>query len=552
MGIFLRESPTHAATPMPAPAPIGGNNRARSAPYNAPRAITASAERINLATATIQNRPYAVWQREAWMAYERVGEIHFGFNLLANLLSRVRIYPASIGEANEAPVDLRVRGGTKKVSSKLAKAAEAAMDDLQRTDFASMTRSFSLNISVPGESYLVGPCPATDNQWSIRSVDEISVRAGGAVLIPTRASSQGLITLPSNLYVARMWRQHPRWSREPDSSMVAVADSVEELLMLQRLVRSATRSRLNAGLLFVPDGIAGAQAKTTGEPVLEEPADPMEALAQQSTVDPAGPFMAQLMESMMTPISDEGSASAVVPMLATGPGELGAQIKHVTFARESDQWLVERMDGILNRILQGLDMPKEIVTGLQHVRYSNAVVIDEGLYKANIEPLALVYVDALTQVYLRPVLKAQGFTDGDLDNVVVWYDPSEIVTRPNKEDEATQGTDRLLLSPAAWRREHGYPESDAPDEDDLAIMLLNKMTALPPEVITKLLQQSMPTILKDLVITDSTVGPNGPSDPNQATEQTSDPNVVKFPAQSQNSQPAADPQRTAIKQVGVK
>jgi hypothetical protein len=82
-------------------------------------------------------------------------------------------------------------------------------------------------------------------------------------------------------------------------------------------------------------------------------------------------------------------------------------------------------------------------------------------------------------------------------------------------------------------------------------MLLNKMTALPPEVITKLLQQSMPTILKDLQITDPTVGPNGPSDPNQATEQNADPNVVKFPAQSPNLQPKADPQRTAIKQVGV-
>jgi hypothetical protein len=239
-------------------------------------------------------------------------------------------------------------------------------------------------------------------------------------------------------------------------------------------------------------------------------------------------------------------------VLATGPGELGAQIKHITFARQSDEWLVGRMENIMNRILQGIDMPKEIVTGMQRVRYSNAVVIDEGMYKANIEPLALVFVDALTQVYLRPVLKAQGFTDAELDNIVVWYDPSEIVTRPNKEDEATQGTDRLLLSPAAWRREHGYPESDAPDEEDLSVMLLNKMTALPPEVITKLLQKSMPTILADLVVADPKVGPNGPSDPNQPVEQNSDPNVVKFPSQVQNSQPAADPARAAIKQVGVK
>jgi hypothetical protein len=548
MGIFLREP--QEPTPATAEAPIT-QGRARSAAYNAPRGITASAERINVSSLTVLNRPYAAWQREAWVGYERVGEIHFGFNLLANLLSRVRIYPASIGEANEAPVDVRQSTGRKRVSKKIADAAEAAMDDLQRAEFSSLVRAFSLNVSVPGECYLVGPCEATRNMWSIRSVDEIQVRPGGAVLVPTRTGNQNQAVLPKDLYIARIWRQHPRWSTEPDSSMVGVEDSIQELLMLQQLVRSATRSRLNAGLLFVPDGIAGAQTKITGEPVLEEPADPMAALAQQSTVDPAGPFMAQLMESMMTPISDEGSASAVVPMLATGPGELGAMIKHVTFARQSDEWLVNRMEAIMNRILQGIDMPKEIVTGMQHVRFSNAVVIDEGMYKANIEPLALTFVDALTEVYLRPVLKGQGFGDDELDNVVVWYDPSEIVTRPNKEDEATQGTDRLLLSPAAWRREHGYPESDAPNEEDLSTMLLNKMTALPPEVITTLLQKAMPTILKDLVVSDPKVGPNGPSDPNQAVEQNQDPNVVKFPDQTQNAQPKADPQRTAIKQVGV-
>lgn len=969
MGIFLRES--RAPEPVNA-APAVTLGRARSAAFNAPRGITASAERIQVSNLTVLNRPYAEWQREAWIGYERVGEIHFGFNLLASLLSRVRIYPASIGEANEAPVDVRQTIGRKRVSRKIADAAEAAMDDLQRAEFASLVRAFSLNISVPGECYLVGPCDATRNMWSIKSVDEIQVRPGGAILVPTRTGNQNQAPLPKDLYIARIWRQHPRWSTEPDSSMVGVADSVQELLMLQHLVRSATRSRLNAGLLFVPDGIASAQSKVSNEPVLEEPADPMEALAQQSTVDPSGPFMTQLMESMMTPISDEGSASAVVPMLATGPGELGAMIRHVTFARESDQWLVDRIDSIMNRILQGIDMPKEIVTGLQHVRYcmdsntqaltrngwknysdlavgepiltlnpethlnewqpiqavntfdcvdepmlsmeqrghsslstmehrwivrratsrkgrraydqkvvtsremstghfipvaapaaelpieakysdafveliawywtegyisrltpafdhctdrvefratidqarrrlgltwvqlshmvgtyssdnsasvsihhflragavtsasrervaralhispdvlhaffvprtsrqhivitqsekvnspyvqriracltalvgpatphprgggraawsekttelhnvvqftlndelvqaiqavcpgddkitdlafvhsltraqlelfietaiaadgwwrttgegvihqkvaarldalelacilsgrgvhrytyatkggwtqhtlaikkrtwvqpirtnsprvettytgavwcptvenhtwyarrngtvfctanSNAVVIDEGLYKANIEPLALTFVDALTEVYLRPVLKAQGFTEDELDNVVVWYDPSEIVTRPNKEDEATQGTDRLLLSPAAWRREHGYPESDAPNEEDLSTMLLNKMTALPPEVITKLLQKAMPKILGDLEVSiDSGIGPNGPSDPNQASQQ--DPNVVKFPAQTQNSQPKADPQRTAIQQVGVK
>lgn len=330
--------------------------------------------------------------------------------------------------------------------------------------------------------------------------------------------------------------------------------------MLQRLVRSATRSRLNAGMLFVPDGISGGLSASTEEPPIEEPTDPLAALANASTVDPAGPFLSKLMESMVTPISNEGSASAVVPMVVTGPADLGAAIRHVTFERQSDQWLVDRTENIMNRILQGIDMPKEIVTGLQHVRYSNAVVIDEGMYKANLEPLALVFVDALTDVYLRPSLQAKGFAVEELGNIVVWYDPSEIVTRPNKEDEATQGTDRFLLSPAAWRREHGYAESDAPSEDDLAAMLLNKVSALPPDALTKLLQAALPKVLGDLELPSEVAAQAQEAQAKEAQakqqmqpgDQTADgPNVVQFPQQD-TAQPPADPQRAAIKTVGVK
>jgi hypothetical protein len=298
--------------------------------------------------------------------------------------------------------------------------------------------------------------------------------------------------------------------------------------------------------LFVPDGIAGAGAKVTNEPVLEEPADPMEALAQQSTVDPSGPFMSQLMESMMTPISDEGSASALVPMLATGPGELGAMIKHVTFERSSDEWLVKRIEAALERVLQGIDIPKEIVTGLEGVKYSNAVVIDENLYKSNIEPLALAFVDALTEVYLRPVLRSSryGYSDEDLAGLVVWYDPSEIVTRPNSANEANEGVDRLMLSPAAWRREHGYAESDAPDEEQLALMIMHKMTTVPDQVALRLLQRALPTILDDIDLSPQPAVP--PQDDQAASD---DPNVVPI-RNGQAARAPADPQRTAIKQVG--
>jgi hypothetical protein len=135
-----------------------------------------------------------------------------------------------------------------------------------------------------------------------------------------------------------------------------------------------------------------------------------------------------------------------------------------------------------------------------------------------------------------------GFSAQDIASVVVWYDPSEIVTRPNSADEATQGVDRGLLSPAAWRREHGYPESDAPEESDIARVMLQKLTVLPPEAALALLKSAMPDILKDVE-----VAPTGQQNPNP----TNDPNVVQFP-QGNPAQPAADPQRTAVKQVGLK
>ena len=57
---------------------------------------------------------------------------------------------------------------------------------------------------------------------------------------------------------------------EPDSSMVGVADAIEELLMLQRLTRSVTRSRLNAGMLFVPDGIGGLIYSFSAKKILKQ------------------------------------------------------------------------------------------------------------------------------------------------------------------------------------------------------------------------------------------------------------------------------------------
>jgi hypothetical protein len=167
---------------------------------------------------------------------------------------------------------------------------------------------------------------------------------------------------------------------------------------------------------------------------------------------------------------------------------------------------------------------------------SNAVVIDENLYKANIEPLALVLADSLTSVYLRPVLKAQGYTDEQIKELVIWYDPSEIVTRPNSAESANQGVDRGLLSPSAWRREHGYAESDAPSEEEALWSMFVQSTSLPDNVVQAIAKKLFGKVL-DI---------EEPVQPAQQAGQGQGLQVVKDPRGEQ------DPQRKAIQQVGVK
>lgn len=491
------EAVTAAATVTRLP-----ERKAVAGSYRQPRAIVAAAEQVDLDHAWMDraNATYKASQDEAWIGYQRVGEIHYGFNLVANVLSRLRVFPATIPESDESPQGAKDASEKGLISSDLARDAEEVMQEISGPGFGRLVSSFSLNINVPGECYLIRLKETDKNnrttiQWKVVSTDELRPTVEGYVLQPIRGDAKKQKILPKGTFVGRIWRPHPRYSGEPDSSVMGVADAIEELLILQRLVRSATRSRLNNGLLFLPDGLLTSRMQNaingldeTGEPLTPEEAAAMAA-------DPGNQLVAELMQAIVTAISDEGDASAVAPMMVTGEQGLAEHIKHITFERGKDDWLVERTERALERILQGIDVPKEVVTGLANVKYSNALVIDENLYKANIEPLALVLVDALTEIFLRPMLRAKGYSESDLNRIIVWYDPSEIVTRPNQAEDASDGYDKFVIGPGAWRREHGFGDTDAPTEAELAFMLVTSGVALPPEVQMALLQGMLPKIL---------------------------------------------------------
>jgi hypothetical protein len=157
--------------------------------------------------------------------------------------------------------------------------------------------------------------------------------------------------------------------------------------------------------------------------------------------------------------------------------------------------LALRADRVLERILQGLDVPKDIVTGLANVKYSNALQIDEALYKAHIEPLMLLIADALTVVYLRPYLIANGYSEADVEKVVVWYDPSAIATRNDRASDADAGFEKGAISYDTWRRLHGFTDSDAPTSDEAVLRMILEKGMITPELTEAVINAIAPEIM---------------------------------------------------------
>jgi hypothetical protein len=465
-------------------------------PADATRALVGAAERLELDTTSgrIAKRPTSAWQSAAWGYFESIGEIHFSLSLIGQLLSRVVIYAGIVEDPSSPPVEadtyLRAfddRGLDPVLTRELLKEAKRLVSDLFRggVGAAQMLRGMSVALSVPGEFYLVQLPNLT---FIIASSDELQVGPSGAWKLKTDRTSreQAEVELPKDTFVARIWRSHPRYSSEPDSSMLGVLDECELLTVLNQTMRSMLRSRMNAGIVFIPDGLVNVAGAT------EDGATVTDAIVK----------MAQ------SAVADEASSYSVVPLVLQGPAEVGKALMKIDLGRPVDDTLVSLADRTLERILVGIDVPKEIVQGFADVKFANALVIDDNLFRAHIEPLALLIVDSLTQVYLRPMLlkfitakaggdalKLEGMNQL-IRRITMWFDASALITRPDRSQAANEGLNMKVLSEAAWRTARGFAEADAPTRAEVLKRIAIERGALSPEQSAALLETMDPELFK--------------------------------------------------------
>jgi hypothetical protein len=210
--------------------------------YNSIRPLTAAATRVNLKDKTEaelfrlrQGSQIVAIQNAAWEYYDAISEIKYAFNLVASVVSRIRLYVAVIENPAEAPVPLDL---SEKVDPDLADAARRMLERLDSAfgGQAGLLRDAALNLAVAGECYLVQvperPGQGLPETWDIRSVDELRIDAKGNYAIYPRRDikpgngggslPKGAIPLPKGAWMGRIWRPHPRFSEDPDTSMIGL------------------------------------------------------------------------------------------------------------------------------------------------------------------------------------------------------------------------------------------------------------------------------------------------------------------------------------------
>ena len=460
------------------------DSRRRRIKARTPNSLVASAQVIaspngNVAKASITH--HKGWQNDAWDYYDTIGELRFGVSWISNAMSRVNLVAARPPQAagdEPMPIDLE----DEELTQAERRAAEiVSMMANGPAGQGQMLASFGLHLSVVGICYLVVEPPLDDplsdvfDTWEVLSAEQLREGSRG---IEVRVGEREWRDVHPNAVVVKVWRKHPRRSWEPDAPTHGVLSVLNEIDLLSKHIQASAQSRLaGAGLLAIP---AEAVFPDNQGPQSSQSVDPDD----EDITPPQDNFVDSLVEAMTVPLTDRGSAASVVPLVIKVPGELVDKIKHISFSTPFDNQAKELLDNAVRRLALGMDIPPEILTGTSAMNHWGAWQVAEEAITLHIEPLTETVAHALTLGFLKAVLIAEGY---DPNEAVVWYDTSDLRTRPDKSGSAIEAYDRNELSATALLRELGLSVEDAPDEDEKRERVLMSVIRSAPNLAPSLL-----------------------------------------------------------------
>ena len=403
------------------------------------------------------------WQAECYRHYAICGEARFAAKFFGNAVSRAILHVAEYRDGNAEHLTTGP--------------AYAALTELfnGKDGQKEMLNAAGQHLTIAGECYLVGRRDEDTDIWEIVSCIEMKVTGDRWQI--DYGDGRLPIDLTDDDVVIRIWLPAPGKRLEADSPFKALLPILSEIEWLTRHVFAQITSRLaGAGILLLP------QSMTFPPPPAQD------GITTETTND-ADSFMLTLADAMMTPIKDPGSPSSVVPIVVTAPDEAIDKAHLLTFWSELDGHSMDLRSEAIRRFALGMGSNPGTGGGSSNgVSHWGAWQIEEATIKLHIEPMLDVICNALTMGYLRPLLP-----DGSTSFVV--YDTSALRLRPDRSKEAFELFDRGLITAEALRRENGFPEDDAPDDEEFQRWLLVKVASgstTPDQVAAALIALGVP------------------------------------------------------------
>ncbi len=435
----------------------------RRATVQRPGVVTASAlpaDRANAAGLRRLNQP---WQSRALARYDDVGECWYPAQFYSRSMQRVRFFAATTDD----------KGDVQEVDSGPLADLWARVQD-PGGGITELTGSYGHLMFLTGDGYLVASDDNGEEVWEFLSPVELRVRPGGEGYLRLRApglTQEELVDAADTDFepvgnaarVYRLYRRHPAFSYWADSPVRAVLDLYELLKILTLAAGAEGQSRAaNRGLLYVPEELSFASPDSqVGE--------------EDITRDT---FMEDFIEGLVNAISNPGDASAMSPFVMRGPGLAQTGLGTAVAMADLIKWMplgpadsykaVDTWQKVIDRIAFGLDLPSEMVTGTGDVNHWGGWLLDEQGFRQHVAPICDKFCSDLTAAYLRPAAKDAGL---DWESVTIGYDPAAAVNHPDEVATAQTAWRDGIVSSAFYRDAIAATEDDAPDEEDLELLL---------------------------------------------------------------------------------
>jgi hypothetical protein len=427
------------------------------------RALTASAALLGDPESEVAKLQREGWQAQALYYARVVPELSFASQFYAKMMRNLRIFPALLepdGRMRRIEDDLPVR----------------LLNRIQDPGggISGIMGSYGRLGFITGEGQLFGRFLGDEREeWRYVWNDELIIDSMGAGQAPRKITWKPLSSQEGSTYEwgseaisYRFWTPDPSRSGDAWSPMRASLQVAGELVALTAAVMATAVSRTTQGIFVVPQEIAPAPAEggSDEDPLME-------------------PLMEDLVNHMIAAKENVGTAEAAAPFILAGAHEfLQNDLPRLVSLhdRQNDYAERELRREAVERLAQGLDMPKEMLTGVGQTNHWAAKQIMDDRWRSHGSEMGQQFCNDLNQAYYRPALKDAGWEEWR--RTVIGMDDSAIIMPADMLDPVREAVKIGAISRAGLRKLLNIPEDMAPEEaEEQQLIEIITRGALTPE-----------------------------------------------------------------------